>query len=123
VLAADTPPPPDDLEQVVGAAASLGTVVLDLPRAPGALRDAALVLCSMCVLIVMAEVRPLAAARAVRPRAAAVGVVVRRGSISPAEASRMLGAPLLGVLPAAAMTPTPRAVARVAAGVLDGLAA
>jgi hypothetical protein len=127
VLAADAPPPATSIAQVVAAAGSLGAVVLDLPRAPGPVRAAALSCCSLCVLVVSAEVRGLAAARAVRPESGAVGVVARRGSVPPAEAARTLGAPLLGTLPALSSGPVSRSAsrsaARVAAGVLDGLAA
>lgn len=123
VLAADVAPAPGAVTQVVGAAASVGAVVLDLPRAAGALRDAAVACCSLCVLLAIADVRPLAAARTVRPAGSAVGVVVRRGSVAPVEAARMLGAPLLGVLPGPPRNSMPRSLARIAAGVLDGLAA
>ncbi len=118
VLAADAAPLPAAVGQVVRAAASLGVVVIDVPRAGGALRDAAVAACSLCVLLAVADVHRLAAARAVRPPDGPVGVVVRRAGVAPAEAARMLGAPLLGVLPRLAPA---RAVARVAAGVLDGL--
>ncbi len=123
VLAADVAPSPPAVGQVVASAAELGAVVLDLPRMACELRDAAIALCSLCVLLAVAEVRPLAAARAVRPPDGAVGVVVRRGRVPPAEAAGMLGAPLLGVLPAISSGAPPRAMARVAAGVWDGLRA
>jgi hypothetical protein len=131
VLAADVAPPsPDAVRQVVGAATERGVVVLDLPRVPGPLRDVALYCCDLCVLVAAAEVRPLAAARAIRPAGPVpVGVVMRRGSVPAVEAVRMLGGLLLGILPALSSrsgdTPgrVPRAVLRVAGGVWDGLAA
>jgi hypothetical protein len=120
VLAADCAPSPDAVAQVVHAAGSLGAVVLDLPRAPCELREVAVPLCSMAVLLAVAAVRPLAAARAVRPAGGAVGVVIRRGAVAPVEAARMLGAPLLGVLPGVPAAAPPRSFSRVAGGVLDG---
>jgi hypothetical protein len=129
VLAADVAPAADAVAQVVTAAAGLGVVVLDLPREPGPLRSAALDRCRLCVVLASSRVAALAAARATMPTGTAVGVVLRRGprpeAIPSIDAVRMLGAPLLGALPALdgsdAGPEIPRAVLRVAAGVLDGL--
>src|SRR5664279_1249911 len=66
VLAVDAEPPsPTAALEVVEAAGQLGAVVLDLPRAPSPLRDCLLRRCVLCVVVVVAEVRELAAARAV----------------------------------------------------------
>jgi secretion/DNA translocation related CpaE-like protein len=129
VLAADVAPPANGLAEVVTAAAELGVVVVDLPREPGPLRAAALECCRLCVLLASARVSALAAARATMPAGAAVGVVLRRGpradAIPTVDAVRMLGAPLLGALPALDGSDVgaeiPRTLLRVAAGVLDGL--
>jgi hypothetical protein len=126
VLAADVEPSPAAALQVVEAAGALGPVVLDLPRGPAAARDALAPRCALCVLVAVAEVRELAAARAVIASlpGAPVGVVLRRGSLSSVEATAWLGVPLLGVLPPLTRpSGPPRVSARVAAGVLDGLAA
>lgn len=131
VLAADGDgPTPAAALQVIEAAARLGTVVLDLPRGPSPLRAASLRRCMLCVVVAAAEVREVAAARAVLRSVAgvAVGVVVRRGSLPVGDAVQLLGAPLLGVLPALdrdgpPSRRLPRASARVASGVLDGLTA
>jgi len=144
VLAADVPPTPAPAVQVVEVASLGGPVVVDLPRHPCPLRDEVLPGCALVVAVVAAGVRELAAARAVLqslPGVAVdgvpvdgvpvdgvpvdgvpVGVVLRRGPVPVAEAVALLGAPLLGVLPASApATGVPRAVGRVAAGLLDGL--
>jgi hypothetical protein len=125
VLAADQPPEPSAVGQVVAAARALGPVVLDLPRAPGPLREAGLACCELCVLVAAAtDVRTLAGAGAVLRSlpAVPVGVVLRRGEFGVDEAAGLLGVPLLGVLPPLDH-PSERAVNRVAAGVVDGLAA
>lgn len=129
VLAADAAPPPAAIEQVVTAAAELGTVVLDLPREPGPLRSAALACCRLCVVLASSRVAGLAAARATLPVGVALGVVLRRGpsgdSVPSVDAARMLGVPLLGGLPALDGSDVgarvPRTMLRVAAGILDGL--
>jgi hypothetical protein len=126
VLAADCEPPAAAALQVVEAAGALGPVVLDLPRAPSPSRDALVSACALCVLVAAAEVRELAAARAVAASLpdAALGVVLRRGSLPSADAVAWLGLPLLGLLPPLARPSAPsRVTSRVAAGVLDGLAA
>jgi hypothetical protein len=132
VLAADAPPPPGSIEPVVTAAAELGPVILDVPRERGAVRAAALDCAQMCVLVAAARVPALAAARAAAPVGVPFGVVLRRvraaagaGAVPAAEAARLLGAPLLGTIPALDGTDVagepPRALVRVAAGVLDGI--
>ena len=129
VLAADVAPPAEAIAQVVAAAVDLGVVVLDVPREPGPVRAAALECCRLCVVLACARVAGLAAARATMPAATPVGLVLRRGSgahpVPSVDAARMLGAPLLGALPALDGSDVgadlPRAMLRVAAGVLDGL--
>jgi len=123
VLAADQPPDAAAVAQVAAAAAQLGTVVLDLPRSPSPLRAAGLAACDLCVLVASAhDVRSLVAAAAVLRSLPdiPVGVVLRRGSFGVDEAIELLGAPLLGVLPATDR-PSGRSTARVALGVVDGL--
>ena len=114
---------------MIAAAADLGVVVLDLPREPGPLRTAALDCCLLCVVLASSRVAALAAARATMPAGVTVGVVLRRGprpdAVPSVDAVRMLGAPLLGALPALDGSDLgaeiPRAMQRVAAGVLDGV--
>jgi Mrp family chromosome partitioning ATPase len=122
VLAADAgPASPAAVAQVVAAAAEIGPVVLDLPRAPSRVRAA--VTCTFTVLLAEAQVRELAAARAVLASLGdgPTGVVLRRGAVPVDDAAARLGVPLLGVLPPLDRTGNPRAAARLAAGVLDGL--
>jgi hypothetical protein len=125
VLAADAGPPSATAAlQVVEAAAELGTVVVDLPRAPSPMRDAVLRRCALCVVLAVAEVRELAAARSLLRTlpATPVGAVVRRGALAVGDAAALLGVPLLGVLPVLdRASGVPRATARVASGVVDGL--
>ena len=125
VLAADEPPAAAAVPQVLAAAAQLGTVVLDLPRAPSELREAGLAACDLCVLVVSAaDVRSVVAAAAVLRSLpdVPVGLVLRRGGLSVDEAVPLLGAPLLGVLPEVDRGGS-RASVRVACGLLDGMAA
>jgi hypothetical protein len=132
VLAADVGPPSGPaVTAVLDAAARLGPRVLDLGRSPGVARTAALQRCDLTVLLAAADVAGLAAARAVTASldGAPCGVVVRHGSLSSEQAAVLAGAPLLGELPAASARSerplaggrVPRAAARLAAGVLDGL--
>lgn len=114
--------------QTLDIATGVGAVVLDLPRAPSPTRDALLRRCVLCVVVAVAEVRELAAARAVLSsvRDVPVGVVMRRGSLPVGDAVRLVGADLLGVLPAvdrslSASSRLPRVATKVATGVLDGL--
>lgn len=132
VLAADAPAlDPGAVTQVVAAAALLGPVVLDLPRGACAERAAGLLGCDLAVVLARADVAGLVAAHAVTSALPELplGVVVRRGEIAASEAARLVGVPLLGVLPALrsaafAFDPDrlPRAAARVARGVLAGAA-
>jgi hypothetical protein len=126
VLAADVgPPSPAAARQVVDTAAQLGAVVVDLPRAWSPVRDVLLQRCALCVVVAVAEVHELAAARSVLRTLpdVAVGAVVRRGAIGVDHTAALLGVPLLGVLPPLDRTAAvSRAAARVACGVLDGLA-
>jgi hypothetical protein len=124
VLAADAAPPSAAaVVQVVAAAEEVGPVVLDLPRAPSPVREAAR--CTFDVIVADAHVRELAAARSVLAGLPAIptGVVLRRGAVPTDEAATRLGVPLLGVLPALDRRSTSRAADRLAAGVLDGVAA
>jgi hypothetical protein len=125
VLAADVvPPSPRAVTQVVAAAAESGPVVLDLPRAPSPLREAALDRCALCVVVAASEIRSVVAAGAVLRSLPDVptGLVLRRGGLAVVEALPLLDAPLLGVLPASDRSANAqRAAARIAAGVLDGL--
>lgn len=125
VLAADAAPPPAAVAQVAAAAAELGPVVLDLARTPSPLREAGLSCCELCVVVAAAtDVRTLTAAAAVLrslPDLPA-GVVLRRGGFGVSEAVDLLGAPLLGVLPPVDRSGD-RAARRIAAGLMDGMAA
>ena len=129
VLAADRSPPEPAVVEVVSAGRALGPVVLDVPRAPVVGRASALGVCDLAVLVAEARVRPLAAARAVVCGVGdvAVGLVVRRGEVPLRESVALVGAPLLGVLPRfggdLASGRVPRAMTRLASGLLDGLAA
>jgi secretion/DNA translocation related CpaE-like protein len=132
VLAADCAElDPDAVRQVLGAAKGAGQVVVDLPRGSCAERAAALLHCDLVVVLSRGDVAGLVAAHAVAtalpelPR----GVVVRRGEVPAADAARLVGLPLVGELPARAgprlelrQGRLPRALTRVAAGVLHGLA-
>lgn len=131
VLAADDDAP--DLSaalQVIDVAGRLGSVIADLPRSPSPLRDRVLLRCELCVLVARAEVRELAAARALLRSLppVSVGAVLRRGALPAADAADVLAVPLLGQLPPADQVPAPaqrpsRTFSRVAGGVLDGLVA
>lgn len=133
VLAADVATfDPDAVLQVLQAARAGPLVVADLPRASCPERAAALLHCDIVVVLARADVAGLVAAHAV---AAAlpevpVGVVVRRGEIAAREAAALVGHPLLGELPALGgsrfeLGPArlPRALTRVARGILAGLTA
>jgi MinD-like ATPase involved in chromosome partitioning or flagellar assembly len=134
VLAADVALPSGSaVTEVVAAAAELGVVVLDLPRSASPERSAALACCGLVVVLAAGDVAPLAAARAVITAMAGVrtGALVRRGSVGAEQAAGLAGAPLLGELPPLSarrdgrLDPArlPRAAARIAAGVLDGVRA
>jgi secretion/DNA translocation related CpaE-like protein len=129
VLAAVAPPPAAAVVPLLDAAAALGTVVLDLPRLDTPARAEALRCCSFVAILAVAEVRELAAARAVLGTlpALATGAVLRAGSLLARDAARHLGAPLLASLPRRRgrhqldRGAPPRRLTRVAAGLLDGL--
>jgi len=133
VLAADAAPASAEaVRQVLDAAAVLGPVIVDLGRGSTAQRAAAVARCALVVLLAVAEVRGLIAARAVVAglSGAPTGLVLRRGSVSPDDAAALTDTPLIGVVPSLATSRTdstidarrpPRAWARAAAGVLDGV--
>lgn len=132
VLAADTPGiAVGAVDQVVAAGRSAGAVLLDLPRAPSSLRAQALAHCDLVVVLTRGDVAGLVAGRAQVTELPPVptGLVLRRGEVGPSEAARVVGRPVLGSLPplphaGRRLDPgrLPRASARVAAGVLAGLA-
>lgn len=131
VLAADVAAlDPEAVLQLLSAARAAGPVVIDLPRAAGGERAAALVHSDLVVLVARGDVSGLVAAHAVAAALPEVptGVIVRRGEVDARDAAELVGCPLLGELPA--MTGAaldldpgrlPRAAVRVAAGVLRGL--
>jgi hypothetical protein len=132
VLAADNAPPVDAVGQVLHAAAALGPVVVDLGRAESALRTAAVERCALVLVIAVADVPGLIAARAATAGlcGAPTGLVVRGGSVSPAESAARTGIPLVGTMPVLPVSRDPgfdprrppRALARVASGVLEAMA-
>jgi len=87
--------------------------------------------CALVVLLAVAEVRGLIAARAVAGSVPGppTGLVLRRGSVPPEEAAAFTGTPLVGVLPSRQARRDrvidsrrpPHSLARTAAGVLDGV--
>lgn len=104
-LAADDAQPldPDVLGHVLDAAASAGTVVLDVARWPSPVRGAALARCDRTILVVPAEVRGLTASGLIvtglDPTCTAAVV---RGSSRDLPAERigqLLGLPVLADLP------------------------
>ncbi len=120
----------DAAEQVLGAAASAGPVIVDLPRQPIAARSAALAACDLVAVLIDSDVGGLAAAHATLAGLGevpgAVAVVVRRGEVAPRRAGALLGVPVLGTLPSAGrrhVDPTrpPRPLRRVATAILAGL--
>lgn len=137
VLAADVAAiDPAGLLQILDSAtdADLAAIVLDLPRSAAATRVAALPRCDLLVVLTRSDVAGLVAAHALTSAvhddvaALPVGLVVRRGGLRPRQAAALVGAPLVGVLPSLrGRSPTldalhlPRAVSRVARGVLVGL--
>ena len=137
VLAADRSPPPEAIGPVCAAAAEVGVVVLDVPRLPCPVREAALDVADLVLLLGRCTVPSLAGVRAVLgslgadgatgTAVGAVGVVLRRGEVPLDEARAGLAAPPVAVLPAScrvalATRPPPRPLATAAAGILDGLA-
>lgn len=104
-LSTDTGQPPDPVPvaQVVQAARTVSTVVIDLPRAPSELRRVALLACDLVVLVVVAEVRALTATALV-----AAGLDLHRTSVlvrgsarslSPGRIGELLCLPVVGRLP------------------------
>lgn len=135
VLSADVSPLPADVAQVLDVAARAGPVVVDLGRWPSPARPAALTECALTVLVCGADVRSVTGARAVRVEleSGPVGLVVVRSGRDPAPAARvaeLVGAPLIGAVPGdrrrddSPLDPSalPRALTRVACGVLDAVA-
>lgn len=129
VLAADVPTlDPEAVLQVIEVASTAAPVVLDLPRSACAERAAGLLRCDLVVVVARADVGGLVAAHAVVSALPElpIGLVVRRGEVPVAEAARLVGAPLFGVLPPMGGSRSreprqvPRAAERVAAGVLSG---
>ena len=127
VLAADTAPDAEGVRQASEAAAVLGPVVFDLPRAPGEVRDCAVSLCDLVTVVVLGAVTGIAAARTVIASlpGVSVGAVLRRGSVSRRDAEELLGVPVLGCLPELMRggDAVPASLVRVGAGVLSGLLA
>jgi hypothetical protein len=133
VLAADlSPPPAEGVPEVIAAAAGAGPVVLDVPRAPCPVRTAALTHCDVAVLLARARVPELSAARALLAGVVPlvelpIGVLLRPGDVPREEAALLLGRPVIGAVPTPARSVElaagrpPRALLRVASGVLDGL--
>lgn len=137
VLAADAGVPLSTLVgAVLDAAAELGTVIVNLPRGPCATGDAALSACTLVIVVALASVTGLAAARAVVAALPEVpaGLIIRRGAVAPDESGRLVGAALMGVAPRLGrrlgtrgdepLHPDrlPRPLLRIAAGLLDGIA-
>jgi hypothetical protein len=133
VLAADTATlDPVAVLQVLDAAARLGPVIVDLPRGFCAERAAALLRCQLVVIVARGDIAGVVGAHAVAsalPELPA-GVVVRQGEVTGPAAADVVGAPLLGMLPALrpgafVLDPErlPRRATLVARGVLAGLAA
>jgi secretion/DNA translocation related CpaE-like protein len=136
VLSADVTPTPQAVEQVLDVGASAALVVVDLGRWASATREVALQRCVLTVLICRTDVRSVTGARAVRLGlgSSPMGLVVVRSGRDPAPAARvaeLVEAPLIGAvshvrrrddlpLGAAAL---PRAMTRVARGVLDAVEA
>ena len=120
----------DAVRQVLDAARQAGPVIVDLPRAGGGERGAALEQCDLVVVLARGDVAGLVAAHAVAGALGDVsaGLVVRRGAVPTGDAARLVGRPLLGELPPLVgpgeqLVPgrLPRPASRLAAGVLHGL--
>ena len=132
VLAADLPElDADATRQVLTSGQRAGPVVVDVPRARSAERTAAFACCDLVLVVARADVSGLVAAHAVVSALPDVarGLVVRRSSVPGPDAAALVGCPLLGALPPLDRSPfeldpyrLPRAFARVAGGVLHGLA-
>lgn len=134
VLSADVAPAPMAVSQVLDVAGRAGPVVVDLGRWATPAREAALRRCGLTVLLCGSDVRSVTGARAVRLGLGGVpaGLVVMRSGRDPAPAPRvakLVDLPLIGVVPAGRRrsdspldaAELPRAMARVARGVLDAV--
>lgn len=134
VLSADLEPTPAAVAQVLEVAARAGPVVVDLGRCSTPWRTAALDCCALVVLVCGADVRSVTGARSVRLGlgAAVTGLVVvraARAAVAPLRVAELVGMPLIGAVPALprgadsplAVTSLPRAMSRVARGVLDAV--
>jgi secretion/DNA translocation related CpaE-like protein len=135
VLAADvgSMPAPEAVRQVLAAARRAGPVIVDLPRWPSQTRVAALESSDLVVLIAADDVGAVTAARSVLAGldGAPAGVMVRGRTRSVRPVADLVGARLLGRLPAVrrrddvslAPSALSRSLRQVAAGVLDAVAA
>ena len=135
VLAADTAslPAPETVSQVLAAARQAGPVIIDLSRWPTQARTAALDSSDLVVLVAADDVGAVTAARSVLAGlgGAPAGVMVRGRARSVRPVAELVGARMLGRLPAlrrredVSLAPTalPRSLRQVAAGVLDAVAA
>ena len=112
------------------AADGLDCVIVDLPRYDCVARAAALLRCDLLVVLVRSDVAGLVAAHGLVASLPEVplGLVVRRGAVGGRRVATLVGAPVLGTLPALGRPlldldaeHLPRAGAKVAAGVLGGL--
>jgi secretion/DNA translocation related CpaE-like protein len=134
VLSADLEPAPAAVAQVLEVAARAGPVVVDLGRWSAPWRAAALDRCALVVLVCGADVRSVTGARSVRLGLGTVltGLVVVRAARAAAPAARvaeLVDLPLIGVVPVLprsadsplTVTSLPRAMSRVARGVLDAV--
>jgi secretion/DNA translocation related CpaE-like protein len=134
VLSADMLPEPDAVSQVMGAACQAGPVVVDLGRWDSPARTAAVLRCTITVLVCGADVRSVTGGRVVRAALGdrPLGVVVSRsrGGIAPVRrVAELVDAPLIGVVRARRRRgdvpldarSLPRPMARVAQGVLDAV--
>lgn len=94
---------PGVIGQVLDAAASAGTVVLDLARWPSPVRSVALARCDRTILVVPAEVRGLTASALIVAGLdiAGTAAVVRGSSrdLPPERIRQLLGLPVLAQLP------------------------
>jgi hypothetical protein len=114
----------DAVVQVIDAAASVGTVVLDLPRWPSVLRGAVLSRCDQVVLVTVAEVRAVTASALIAleldPAIASVAVRGTSRSLPASRISELLRLPVIGELPydSASLRPTGLEIRRVRRGTL-----
>ncbi len=134
VLSADAMPDSDAVAQTLEVASRAAPVVVDLGRWQSPARSAAVARCALIVLVCGSDVRSVTGARAVAVALGdpTMGVLVVRSGRDPAPARRvagLIGAPLVGAVPPAPrrddapLDPRslPRAMARVARGVLDAI--